>query len=60
MERPSKLVLPSSVFASEVEEEVGLLNKAAPQGMKVEVSFQDDFGFYVLDDKPTNYCIRPN
>lgn len=26
-----KIQLPSSVFASEVEEEVGLLNKAAPQ-----------------------------
>lgn len=28
----SKLNLPSSVFASEVEEDVGLLNKGAPQG----------------------------
>lgn len=27
--------LPSSVFASEVEEEVGLLNKAAPQGKNI-------------------------
>lgn len=27
---PSNLKLPSSVFASEVEEDVGLLNKAAP------------------------------
>lgn len=26
------LTLPSSVFPSEVEEDVGLLNKAAPQG----------------------------
>lgn len=27
-----RLMLPSSVFASEFEEDVGLLNKAAPQG----------------------------
>lgn len=29
-ENVAKLKLPSSVFASEVEEDVGLLNKAAP------------------------------
>lgn len=31
---PSKLNLPSSVFASSVEENVGLLNKAAPESGK--------------------------
>jgi protein LTV1 len=30
----AKLKLPSSVFASNVEEDVGLLNKAAPQSGK--------------------------
>jgi len=38
IEHPSsqtaKLKLPSSVFASNVEEDVGLLNKAAPQSGK--------------------------
>lgn len=32
-EKP-RIVLPSSVFASEVEEPVGMLNKAAPQTSK--------------------------
>lgn len=31
---PNKLSLPSSVFASGVEEDVGLLNKAAPESGK--------------------------
>lgn len=39
---PAKLNLPSSVFASNVEEDVGLLNKAAPESgrtNKLNVSF---------------------
>lgn len=31
-----KVMLPSSVFESEVEEKVGLLNKAAPQSGKFQ------------------------
>lgn len=50
------LTLPSSVFASEVEEDVGLLNKAAPQGLcldldpEVVAALDDDFDF----DDPDN------
>uniref|UniRef100_A0A2A4IUR1 Protein LTV1 homolog n=1 Tax=Heliothis virescens TaxID=7102 RepID=A0A2A4IUR1_HELVI len=50
------LNLPSSVFASEVEEDVGLLNKAAPQGLcldldpEVVAALDDDFDF----DDPEN------
>ncbi|KAJ8710559.1 hypothetical protein PYW08_009074 [Mythimna loreyi] len=50
------LNLPSSVFASEVEEDVGLLNKAAPQGLcldldpEVIAALDDDFDF----DDPDN------
>lgn len=45
------LTLPSSVFASEVEEDVGLLNKAAPQGLcldldpEVIAALDEDFDF---------------
>lgn len=52
-----KLNLPSSVFASNVEEKVGLLNKAAPvTGLRLEVdpdiaaALDDDFNF----DDPEN------
>lgn len=34
---PAKLNLPSSVFASTVEEDVGLLNKAAPESGKQNI-----------------------
>ncbi|CAG5043853.1 unnamed protein product [Parnassius apollo] len=50
------LTLPSSVFASEVEEDVGLLNKAASQGLcldldpEVVAALDDDFDF----DDPDN------
>ncbi|XP_065223601.1 protein LTV1 homolog [Planococcus citri] len=47
-----KLNLPSSVFASEVEEEVGLLNKAAPQsGLRLDLdpdivaAMDEDFNY---------------
>uniref|UniRef100_A0A1B6E8N2 Protein LTV1 homolog n=1 Tax=Clastoptera arizonana TaxID=38151 RepID=A0A1B6E8N2_9HEMI len=37
-EQTSKLKLPSSVFASEIEEDVGLLNKAAPEsGLRLDL-----------------------
>ncbi|XP_068624961.1 protein LTV1 homolog [Battus philenor] len=48
---PESLTLPSSVFASEVEEDVGLLNKAASQGLclnldpEVVAALDDDFDF---------------
>ncbi|CAH0696421.1 unnamed protein product [Spodoptera exigua] len=51
------LTLPSSVFASEVEEDVGLLNKAAPQGLcldldpEVVAALDDDFDFYDPDNQ---------
>lgn len=52
VERPKQLTLPSSVFASEVEEEVGLLNKAAPQsGLRLDLdpdivaAMDEDFNF---------------
>ncbi|XP_041979394.1 protein LTV1 homolog [Aricia agestis] len=51
-----KLNLPSSVFASEVEEDVGMLNKAASQGLclnldpEVVAALDDDFDF----DDPEN------
>ncbi|CAG0889161.1 unnamed protein product [Darwinula stevensoni] len=52
-----KFTLPSSVFASEVEEEVGLLNKAAPlRGPQIDwdpdvvAALDDDFDF----DDPEN------
>ncbi|GBP67422.1 Protein LTV1 homolog [Eumeta japonica] len=51
-----KLKLPSSVFASEVEEDIGLLNKAAPQGLCLELdpdvvaALDEDFDF----DDPDN------
>ncbi|KAI4468956.1 low-temperature viability protein ltv1-related [Holotrichia oblita] len=48
----TKLNLPSSVFASNVEEDVGLLNKAAPQsGLRLDLdpeivaAMDDDFDF---------------
>ncbi|XP_023952700.2 protein LTV1 homolog [Bicyclus anynana] len=50
------LKLPSSVFASEVEEDVGLLNKAASQGLCLELdpdvvaALDEDFDF----DDPDN------
>ncbi|KAJ0171316.1 hypothetical protein K1T71_012866 [Dendrolimus kikuchii] len=53
---PERLTLPSSVFASEVEEDVGLLNKAAPQGLcldldpEVVAALDEDFDF----DDPDN------
>lgn len=34
-EKP-KVMLPSSIFESEVEEKVGLLNKAAPQSGNIQ------------------------
>jgi len=34
-EKP-KVMLPSSIFESEVEEKVGLLNKAAPQSGEIQ------------------------
>lgn len=52
-----KLSLPSSVFASDVEEKVGLLNKAAPvSGLRLDIdpdiaaALDDDFNF----DDPDN------
>ncbi|KAG6453865.1 protein LTV1 homolog [Manduca sexta] len=51
-----KLTLPSSVFASEVEEAVGLLNKAAPQGLRLDLdpevvaALDEDFDY----DDPEN------
>lgn len=56
VERPKQLNLPSSVFASEVEEDVGLLNKAAPQGLRLDLdpdivaAMDEDFDF----DDPEN------
>lgn len=53
----TKIYLPSSVFASEVEEEIGMLNKAAPQsGLRLDLdpdivaAMDDDFDF----DDPEN------
>ncbi|XP_049789634.1 protein LTV1 homolog isoform X1 [Schistocerca nitens] len=53
----TKIYLPSSVFASEIEEEIGMLNKAAPQsGLRLELdpdvvaAMDDDFDF----DDPEN------
>ncbi|KAL4705462.1 hypothetical protein ACJJTC_007034 [Scirpophaga incertulas] len=52
----STIQLPSSVFASEVEEDVGLLNKAASQGLCLKVdpevvaAMDEDFDF----DDPEN------
>nr|XP_022914671.1 protein LTV1 homolog [Onthophagus taurus] len=52
VDKETKLKLPSSVFASEVEEDVGLLNKAAPQsGLRLDLdpdvvaAMDDDFNF---------------
>ncbi|CAH2057016.1 unnamed protein product, partial [Iphiclides podalirius] len=51
------LTLPSSVFASEVEEDVGLLNKAASQGLcldldpEVVAALDDDFDFEDPDNQ---------
>lgn len=51
-----RLMLPSSVFASEFEEDVGLLNKAAPQGLRLDLdpevvaALDEDFDF----DDPEN------
>ncbi|KAF9803412.1 hypothetical protein SFRURICE_007258 [Spodoptera frugiperda] len=44
------LTLPSSVFASEVEEDVGLLNKAAPQGSGDEEYDDDEEGDSMSQD----------
>lgn len=59
--------LPSSVFASEFEEDVGLLNKAAPQGLRLDLdpdivaALDDDFDFddpeNQLDD---NFVLQAN
>lgn len=52
----TKINLPSSVFESNVEEKVGLLNKAAPTGLQLDVdpdivaAMDDDFDF----DDPEN------
>lgn len=54
-EKP-KINLPSSVFESNVEEKVGLLNKAAPSGLRLDLdpdviaALDDDFDF----DDPEN------
>lgn len=51
-----KLTLPSSVFASTVEEDVGLLNKAAPSGLRLDLdpdiiaAMDEDFNY----DDPDN------
>ncbi|KPJ08097.1 Protein LTV1-like [Papilio machaon] len=51
------LKLPSSVFASEVEEDVGMLNKAASQGLcldldpEVVAALDDDFDFEDPDNQ---------
>ncbi|CAB3254564.1 unnamed protein product [Arctia plantaginis] len=51
------LTLPSSVFASEVEEDVGLLNKAASQGLcldldpEVVAALDEDFDFEDPDNQ---------
>lgn len=51
-----KLQLPSSVFASEVEEDIGLLNRAAPQGLCLDLdpdviaALDEDYDF----DDPDN------
>ncbi|XP_028165493.1 protein LTV1 homolog [Ostrinia furnacalis] len=61
-EKPAKAVagtlqLPSSVFASEVEEDVGLLNKAATQGLCLELdpevvaALDEDFDFEDPDNQ---------
>ncbi|XP_034255174.1 protein LTV1 homolog isoform X2 [Thrips palmi] len=57
VEKPKQLTLPSSVFASEVEEDVGLLNKAAPQsGLRLDLdpdivaAMDEDFNY----DDPEN------
>ncbi|XP_072265107.1 protein LTV1 homolog [Pyxicephalus adspersus] len=48
---PPAINLPSSVFASEFEEDVGLLNKAAPRGLCLDLdpdivaALDDDFDF---------------
>ncbi|CAB0007609.1 unnamed protein product [Nesidiocoris tenuis] len=50
------VLLPSSVFPSEIEARVGLLNKAAPKGLQLDLdpeivaTFDDDFDF----DDPEN------
>ncbi|XP_069582018.1 protein LTV1 homolog [Ranitomeya imitator] len=54
--RGPSINLPSSVFASEFEEDVGLLNKAAPRGLCLDLdpdivaALDDDFDF----DNPEN------
>lgn len=56
IERINKLNLPKNVFASEKEEKVGLLNKAAPQGLNLNLdpdiveAMDEDFDF----DDPDN------
>uniref|UniRef100_A0A1B6EFD0 Protein LTV1 homolog n=1 Tax=Clastoptera arizonana TaxID=38151 RepID=A0A1B6EFD0_9HEMI len=54
-EQTSKLKLPSSVFASEIEEDVGLLNKAAPEsGIKhlFYTLFRFDFEYLLIYKSP--------
>lgn len=58
VERTKQLTLPSSVFASEVEEDVGLLNKAAPQsGLRLDLdpdivaAMDEDFNFEDPDNE---------
>ncbi|KAF4526743.1 hypothetical protein B566_EDAN015090 [Ephemera danica] len=49
-DKPSRLQLPSSVFASHVEEDVGLLNRAAPQSAAMDEDFNYDDPENVLED----------
>ncbi|CAG4939332.1 unnamed protein product [Colias eurytheme] len=57
IEVTEKLQFPSSVFASEVEEDVGLLNKAASQGLcldldpEVVAALDEDFDFEDPDNQ---------
>ncbi|XP_014664426.1 PREDICTED: protein LTV1 homolog [Priapulus caudatus] len=63
-----KLELPSSVFGSEVEHKVGLLNKAAPSsGPKVDwdpdivAALDDDFDFDGLDNQlEDDFIVKAN
>jgi hypothetical protein len=55
--KSSNLNLPSNVFASEKEEEVGLLNKAAPMGLRLDwdpevlAAMDEDFDFEDPDNQ---------
>ncbi len=56
----SSINLPSSVFASEFEEEVGLLNKAAPVSGEIRISLSQtcrtniDFTFVLIHEENQN------